>query len=88
VRRAYAQLARAYNTLSFKFSSQDDGRRFRENADVALAKAFDLNPNLAEAHFVRDWSRTWPGRVPSSRRSVFPRRRAVRRTRVSRRSSR
>jgi len=50
---AYAQLARAYNTRSFKFASQDEGKRFRENADVALAKALDLEPGLAEAHFVR-----------------------------------
>ena len=50
---AYAQLARAYNTRSFKFTSQDAGKRFRENADVALAKALDLEPNLAEAHFAR-----------------------------------
>jgi DNA-binding winged helix-turn-helix (wHTH) protein len=50
---AYAQLARAYNTRSFKFTSQDEGKRFRENADVALAKALDLEPNLAEAHFAR-----------------------------------
>ena len=50
---AYAQLARAYNTRSFKFTSPDEGRRFRENADVALAKALDLEPNLAEAHFAR-----------------------------------
>ena len=50
---AYAQLARAYNTRSFKFTSQDEGRRFRDNADVALAKALDLDPNLAEAHFAR-----------------------------------
>jgi len=50
---AYAQLARAYNTRSFKFTSQDAGKRFRENADVALAKALDLEPSLAEAHFAR-----------------------------------
>jgi DNA-binding winged helix-turn-helix (wHTH) protein/Flp pilus assembly protein TadD len=50
---AYAQLARAYNTRAFKFTSQSDGRRLRENADVALAKALDLDPNLAEAHFAR-----------------------------------
>jgi DNA-binding winged helix-turn-helix (wHTH) protein/Flp pilus assembly protein TadD len=50
---AYAQLARAYNTRSFKFTSQDESRRFREHADVALAKALDLDPNLAEAHFAR-----------------------------------
>ena len=50
---AYAQLARAYNTHSFKFTSQNEGKRLRENADVALAKALDLAPNLAEAHFAR-----------------------------------
>jgi len=50
---AYAQLARAYNTRSFKFTSQAEGGRFRENAEVALAKALDLDPNLAEAHFAR-----------------------------------
>jgi tetratricopeptide (TPR) repeat protein len=50
---AYAQLARAYTTRSFKFASLADGKRFRDNADVALAKALDLDPNLAEAHFAR-----------------------------------
>src|SRR4051812_21715464 len=50
---AYAQLARAYNTRSFKFASQAEGKRLRENADVALAKALDLDPNLPETLFVR-----------------------------------
>src|SRR3954467_553713 len=50
---AHAQLARAYNTRSFKFASRSEGKRFRENADVALAKALDLDPNLAETLFVR-----------------------------------
>jgi len=50
---AYAQLARAYNTRAFKFSSQSESKGFRENADVAVAKALDLNPDLAEAHFAR-----------------------------------
>lgn len=50
---AYAQLARAYNTRAFKFTSQSEGKRLRENADVALRKALDLNPDLAEAHFAR-----------------------------------
>jgi DNA-binding winged helix-turn-helix (wHTH) protein len=68
---AYAQLARAYNTRSFKFSSHDDGRRFRENADVALAKAFDLNPNLAEAHFVR-------GLILWTKAKGFPHEQAIR----------
>ena len=46
-------LARAYSTRSFKFTTHGEGRRLRENAEVALAKAFDLDPNLAEAHFAR-----------------------------------
>ncbi len=50
---AYAQLARAYNTRAFKFTSQSEGKRLRENADVALAKALHLDPKLAEAHFAR-----------------------------------
>jgi DNA-binding winged helix-turn-helix (wHTH) protein len=50
---AYAQLARAYNTRAFKFSSQSEGKAFRENAEVAVEKALDLNPDLAEAHFAR-----------------------------------
>ncbi|HEX6315930.1 MAG TPA: winged helix-turn-helix domain-containing protein [Gemmatimonadaceae bacterium] len=50
---AYAQLARAYNTRAFKFTSQSAGKWLREHAEVALAKALDLDPNLAEAHFAR-----------------------------------
>ena len=68
---AYAQLARAYNTRSFKFTSQAEGRRFRENADVALAKALDLDPNLAEAHFVR-------GLVLWTKAKGFPHEQAIR----------
>lgn len=50
---AWAQLARAYNTRAFKFSRVDEARANQERADVALAKALDLNPALAEAHFAR-----------------------------------
>ncbi len=58
---AYAQLARAYNTLAFKFSSDSDRKRFHENAEVAIEKALALNPNLAEGHFARGlilWTNT------------------------------
>ena len=68
---AYAQLARAYNTRSFKFTSQDEGRRFRENADVALAKALDLDPNLAEVHFAR-------GLILWTKAKGFPHEQAIR----------
>jgi DNA-binding winged helix-turn-helix (wHTH) protein/Tfp pilus assembly protein PilF len=50
---AWAQLARAYNTRAFKFAPVHDARAIQERADVALAKALDLDPALAEAHFAR-----------------------------------
>ena len=68
---AYALLARAYSTRSFKFASDAEGRRFRENADVALAKALDLDPNLAEAHFAR-------GLVLWTKAKGFPHEQAIR----------
>jgi DNA-binding winged helix-turn-helix (wHTH) protein len=68
---AYAQLARAYNTRSFKFTSREDGKRFRENADVALAKALDLDPHLAEAHFAR-------GLILWTKANGFPHEQAIR----------
>ena len=69
--KAYAQLARAYTIRSFKFASQTDGKRFRENADVALAKALNLDPNLAEAHFAR-------GLVLWTKAKGFPHEQAIR----------
>jgi DNA-binding winged helix-turn-helix (wHTH) protein/Flp pilus assembly protein TadD len=68
---AYAQLARAYNTRSFKFASQADGKRLRENADVALAKALDLDSNLAEVHFAR-------GLILWTKAKGFPHEQAIR----------
>jgi DNA-binding winged helix-turn-helix (wHTH) protein/Flp pilus assembly protein TadD len=68
---AYAQLARAYNTRSFKFTSQADGKRSRERADVALAKALDLDPNLAESHFAR-------GLILWTKAKGFPHEQAIR----------
>jgi len=58
---AFAQLARAYNTRAFKFSSAPEAKALQENAEVALEKALDLNPDLAEAHFARGlvlWTKT------------------------------
>jgi DNA-binding winged helix-turn-helix (wHTH) protein/tetratricopeptide (TPR) repeat protein len=58
---AYAQLARAYNTRAFKFSSALESKALQENAEVALQKALELNPDLAEAHFARGlilWTKT------------------------------
>ena len=58
---AHAQLARGYNTMAFKYSSDADRKQFHENAEVAIEKALALNPNLAEAHFARGlilWTNT------------------------------
>lgn len=50
---AYAQLARAYNTLAFKFSSKQQAKVYHENAEVSILKALALDPELAEGHFAR-----------------------------------
>lgn len=50
---AFAHLARGYNTMAFKYSSEPERKRFHENAEVAIEKALTLNPDLAEAHFAR-----------------------------------
>lgn len=58
---AFAQLARGYNTMAFKYNSDSERKRFHENAEVAIEKALALNPNLAEAHFARGlilWTNT------------------------------
>ncbi|HEX2641189.1 MAG TPA: hypothetical protein VHL50_11475, partial [Pyrinomonadaceae bacterium] len=58
---AYTQLARAYNTMAFKYNSAAESKRYHENAEVAIEKALALNPNLAEAHFARGlilWTNT------------------------------
>lgn len=58
---AYAQLARAHNTMAFKFSAGVERKQHHENAEVAIEKALRLNPDLAEAHFARGlilWTNT------------------------------
>ena len=58
---AYAQLARAYNTLAFKFSSETHAKVYHENAEVAILKSLALDPELAEGHFARGlilWTKT------------------------------
>jgi DNA-binding winged helix-turn-helix (wHTH) protein/Tfp pilus assembly protein PilF len=58
---AYAQLARAYNTLAFKFSSETQAKIYHENAEVAILKSLALDPKLAEGHFARGlilWTKT------------------------------
>lgn len=58
---AFAQLARGYNTMAFKYSADSERKQYYENAEVAIDKALALNPNLAEAHFARGlilWTNT------------------------------
>ena len=51
--KAYAALARGYNTMAFKYSSGAESKRHHENAEVGIEKALALDPNLPEAHFAR-----------------------------------
>ena len=58
---AYAQLARAFNTRAFKFSTGKQRKVLHENADVAVEKALSIDPDLAEGHFARGlilWTNT------------------------------
>ena len=50
---AYAALAQAYNVKAFLRASGDEKKRLNDDAEVAMEKALNLNPNLAQAHFVR-----------------------------------
>lgn len=50
---AWATLARAYTIRAFYFAPDSEKKRLSDDAEIALAKAFDLDPNLAEAHFAR-----------------------------------
>ena len=50
---AQADLARAYLYKAFEFSGPDDQNRLFEDAEVLIAKALALNPNLAEAYLAR-----------------------------------
>ena len=67
---AYAQLARAYNTLAFKFSSAATAKRLLEDAEVAILKALTLDPELAEGHFAR-------GLILWTKRKGFPHEQAI-----------
>ena len=51
--QAYAELARAYRTKATYFASDAERKKLNENSEVALAKAFTLNPNLPEGHLAR-----------------------------------
>ena len=67
---AHAQLARAYNTLAFKFSSEEEAKVYHENAEVAILKSLALDPKLAEGHFAR-------GLILWTKRKGFPHEQAI-----------
>jgi Serine/threonine protein kinase len=50
---AYARLALAYNTKAFQFAPDSERKQLSENAEVAVEKALELNPNLADGHFAQ-----------------------------------
>ena len=50
---AWAELSRAYSVKAFYFADRAERNLLKENAEVAVAKAFNLDPNLAAAHFAR-----------------------------------
>jgi TolB-like protein/Tfp pilus assembly protein PilF len=49
--RAHAELAHAYTVRLFYFAPEE--KQWEEKAFVAIEKALELNPDLAEAHFAR-----------------------------------
>ena len=50
---AFAQLGRAYNIKSFYYAGPDNRKQLNQDAAVAVEKSLALDPDLAEAHFVR-----------------------------------
>ena len=50
---AYAELAEAYNIQAFYFASGAEKKKLNEDAEVAVAKALTLNPDLPEGHSAR-----------------------------------
>lgn len=51
--QAWAELARGYIIRSFQFAPNAEKKKLMEDAEVAVAKALALNPNLPEGHFAR-----------------------------------
>ena len=59
---AYATLARAYAIKSFYFAPDSERKQLVEDAEVAVEKAFSLDPKLGEAYFARGLLLWTPGR--------------------------
>jgi tetratricopeptide (TPR) repeat protein len=52
---AYAELARAFSIKAFQWAPDAEKKKLMEDADVTVAKALALDPNLPEGHFARGW---------------------------------
>ena len=50
---AYAELARAYTVRAFFFAPDSEKKGLNEDAEIAVAKALTLKPDLAEAWFAK-----------------------------------
>ncbi|HYJ90692.1 MAG TPA: protein kinase [Pyrinomonadaceae bacterium] len=50
---AWAALAKAYNFRSFYFAPEAEKKKLDEDAEVAVEKALEINPNLADGHLSR-----------------------------------
>ena len=58
---AWAALAKGYIFRSFNFAPASEQKNLNEDAEVAVEKALELDPNLAEGHFSRGlvlWTHT------------------------------
>ena len=59
---AYAELSRVLTVRDFYFATEAERRQLRLDAEFAVAKALDLEPNLAAAHFARGFMLWTPAR--------------------------
>jgi DNA-binding SARP family transcriptional activator/TolB-like protein/tetratricopeptide (TPR) repeat protein len=72
---AFAELAHAYDLRATQFAPQDSAAQ--EGAEVAAAKALDLDPDLPEGHFARASILWGPGRRFAHELAIQEARRAL-----------
>jgi tetratricopeptide (TPR) repeat protein/tRNA A-37 threonylcarbamoyl transferase component Bud32 len=68
---AYATLARALTVKIFYFATDSEKNQLTEDADIAIAKALELDPNSADAYYARGLLLWTPG-------NRFPHEQAIR----------
>ncbi len=59
---AYAELARAYTIRAFYFAPDSEKKSLNEDAEIAVEKALTLQPDLADAWFVKGFMLWTPSR--------------------------